>query len=122
MEYIRSFEPIRFSAEYRLEHKRYDFTTPEYFSPDHFSTHFLFFHWKQYLNKNEIFSGSDNLYYRLTTGFSYDSEDIAGYSLEGEAGWDLGKKFNVNIKARFSDLEEDIYEDRYVKISAVWYL
>ena len=116
-----SREPAKLSVEYRLDRKEYDFTSPEYFSPPSFTTQYLFFRWKHFLNENEFFSGSDNLYYAFSPALTYDSDHVSGYLIEGEAGWDVNKKWNIRCRAKHAGSESGVYRETQIQLAAVLY-
>lgn len=110
--YLLSFEPKRFLIKYKFFYRKFKDTVAEYFSPENFWTHSVTFNWRQFLNKEEIFFGADDIYYDLFYTISVDSEDVVGHKFSGELNWDINKRVNLNIKGSITNSSNSVYKDR----------
>lgn len=109
--YFFSLDPLRLSVQYRYFYRAFWYTSPNYWSPKEFMTNELFFNWRHYLNKEEIFFGADDLYYDLGYNVSVDSETIAGHTFSGRLHWDINKRFSLDIKGYFTKSSNKVYKD-----------
>ena len=119
--YYFSLDPLRFSVKYRYFYREFDDKTPDYFSPKGFTTNALFFNWRHFLNKEEIFFGSDDIYYDLGYNVSLDSETIAGHTFSGQIHWDINKRLSLDVKGYFTKSSNRVYKDEGLTAKVKYY-
>lgn len=119
--YYFSLDPLRFSVKYRYFYKQFRNKVPAYWSPKGFTTNSAEFNWRHYLNKEEIFSGADDIYYELGYNVSLDSTNIVGHKFSGALNWDVNKRLNLNVKGSFTNSSCNVYRDSDVVVSLKYY-
>ncbi|MCM8761281.1 MAG: tetratricopeptide repeat protein [Candidatus Omnitrophica bacterium] len=119
--YFFSLDPLRFSVKYRYFYKEFNEKVAAYWSPKGFTTNSVFFNWRHYLNKEEIFFGADDLYYDIGYQFSVDSETVVAHKFSGEFNWDINKRLNFNVRSSFSRSSNKVYKDSDLIASFKYY-
>lgn len=119
--YYISFEPKRLILRYRFFYQDFDRQVTDYFSPKNFSTNSLGLSWRHYLNKEEVYFGSDDIYYGFGYECSADSLGIVGHKFSAEFNWDISKRLNFNIKGNLVNSSASVYKDRYINASLKYY-
>jgi hypothetical protein len=114
-------DPKRLSLKHRFFFRDFDKEAREYFSPQNFWTNQLTLNWRQYLNKEEIFFGADDIYYDFQYVLSLDSEDIVGHTFILEGSYNAFKDWEINIRGSTAQTSHTVYRDRYVGFSAKHY-
>lgn len=109
--YRLSFEPRLLTAGYRYSYREFKNKVGEYFSPKGFSSNTFLVNWRHYLNKEERFFGANDIYYDVKYELIVDSQYIAGNKFSWEAGWDITKRFNLNVRGGFMGSSAGVYEE-----------
>lgn len=121
MLYFFSLDPKRFSLKYRYSYQNFHRKQSDYFTPKGFSTNSLCLNWRHYLNKEEIFFGSDDLYYDLSYEISCDSTNIVGNKFSGELNWDVSKRLSLNVRGSVTNSSANVYNDKNITAGIRYY-
>ncbi|MDD3988007.1 MAG: tetratricopeptide repeat protein [Candidatus Omnitrophica bacterium] len=119
--YLISLDPRRLSVKYRYFYQNYHIKKADYFSPKGFSTNVLALNWRHFLNKEEIFFGTNDLYYDLGYQASVDSQDIVCHTFSAGLYWDISKRFNLNITVSQTESSASVYKDKNIFVSMKYY-
>ena len=119
--YYFFLEPTMLSFKYRYSFREFKDKVSEYFSPKGFSTNIFTFNWRHYLNKEEIFFGTEDIYYDVKYEMTIDSEYIVGHKFAGEINWDINKRLNFNVKGSIVNSSANVYNDKSLIAEVKYY-
>jgi len=107
--YILSYEPKFLKISYRFN--EYTFKKPSgyYFSPSSFHTNTMELMWRHFLNKEELFWGTNNTYYTVKYTFNVDTGAQIGHKLYVDFHKDWNDKLSTHI-----EWSKKIYEHREI--------
>jgi len=91
-------EPKRLTVRYAFENYNYDEPRSDYFSPSSFHSNRVGLEWQHYLNKREMFWGSNDVYYSLGYESNFDVNDQTGHTLRIGAGKDWSHRFTAKAE------------------------
>ncbi len=114
------YEPRSLSVTYRYE--EYGFQRPEsyYFTPSSFHTNKVALEWRHFLNKEELFWGSNDTFYTLRYSVNFDVNDQVGHTLYADFHKDWTDRFSTHVewKKMIYDHQDTYSEDEvlaYIK-------
>lgn len=109
--YYFSLEPKAFFVKYRYAFRNFHKRADDYFSPQEYSLHTLSLRWKQFLNKEEIFFGANDVYYESGYDVAFDSTGITSHQIVGGFGWDVTKRLQIKGEGQYTHGTSKVYED-----------
>lgn len=97
MGYFLLLEPKSLKVKYRYEHYGFDKQNQFYFTPGSFYCHSLGLEWKHFLNKQELYWGSNDTFYTLGYEVKLDSQNEIGHCLKAsfEHNWNDSCKSGI---------------------------
>jgi tetratricopeptide (TPR) repeat protein len=104
--------PRRLSVGYRWQH--YGFSEPNgsYFSPASFTTHTFGVEWQHFLNKEGLFSGADDTYYRVAYRASLEPGSSVSHQIEAGLYRDWSSRLSTSLDYRHTwNSQSGVYED-----------
>jgi tetratricopeptide (TPR) repeat protein len=96
------WEPTALDVGYRYEQWFFERFSPIYFSPSDFRMHTFYVDWKHYLNKNELFWGTNDTYYNLQYAFEFDSQNQTANTFGVGLHHDFTKKLSLHADYFFT--------------------
>ena len=107
LDYLLSYEPRSLKITYRYEEYRFDRASPDYFSPDSFHYNAIGLQWRHFLNKEELFWGTNDTFYSIHYTVNFDVKNETGHKLY----FDFHHDWNDKCSSHF-EWSRMIYEHR----------
>ena len=110
------YEPRNLSILYRFEEYRYKQPKDYYFSPSSFHYNGIGIEWQHFLNKEELFWGANDTYYRLRYSINFDVQDQVAHIFYADFFKDWNDKLATHLEWSKTVYEhEKIYsEDKFL--------
>jgi tetratricopeptide (TPR) repeat protein len=92
------WEPTRLDIGCRYENSNFKDVSPIYFSPDSFHQQQVYVDWRHYLNKGELFWGTNDTYYDLGLAYCWDVD--RENATTGSVGFhhDFSKRLSADLR------------------------
>jgi hypothetical protein len=95
---IASYEPRFLKLTYRYEEYGFDKPNDYYFTPSSFHTNTVGLEWRHFLNKEELFWGTNDTYYTLRYAVNFDVHDQNGHTLYADFHKDWNDRFSTHVE------------------------
>ena len=119
---ILLYEPKFFKVTYRYEEYGFDEPRPEYFTPSSFHSNTLLLEWRHFLNKEELFWGTNDTYYTLKYGVNLDVHDLHGHTFYADFHKDWNDRFSTHVEWSKKMYEHrDVYSEDEVSAYITYY-
>ena len=105
--YLLSHEPRSLKVTYRYEEYQFDNVSLDYFSPESFHYNAIGLQWKHFLNKEELFWGTNDTFYSFHYTVNFDVKNETGHKLY----FDFHHDWNNKCSSHF-EWSRMIYEHR----------
>jgi len=122
MGYFILLEPKSLEIKYRYEHYGFDKQNQFYFTPGSFYCHNLGLQWKHFLNKQELYWGSNDTFYTLGYEVKLDSQNEIGHCLKASFEHDWNDSCKSGIEwSRIMYVTSSVYSENRIMFFTQFY-
>ncbi|MBN1457057.1 MAG: tetratricopeptide repeat protein [Sedimentisphaerales bacterium] len=105
-------EPKSLKLSYRYEQYNFDRTKTNYFSPESFHTNSINLEWQHFLNKEEMFWGTDDTFYTVRYSVNFEPKQQVGHKIYVDLHHDWSNKCSGHLEWSKSIYDHrDIYSE-----------
>jgi len=110
----------RLSVQYRYEEYGYAKAREYYFSPSSFHTHSIMLEYRRYLNKEELFWGTNDTYFTVRYKLDLERNSLNGHQIYLDFHHDWNDRFSTHLEGSTKLYNENnIYEEKRIVLYTV---